>query len=138
MNGLWKRALCSSLALLPLVASNASAQKSFGVSFRNHSQRSSIGLGYESGRGFFGYGQVHRPLRQNRYTKVSQHVCQPVRQKVWVAGRHRSVWVDPVYKTLYQPCGTPYRVLVRNGYWKKIWQPGYYETRLVNTCCQSY
>lgn len=43
--------------------------------------------------------------------------------------RHERVWVEPVYATRYDSCGTPYRVLIREGHWKTLHIPAQYETR---------
>ena len=32
-------------------------------------------------------------------------------------------WVAPVYKTRWDGCGRKYRVVIREGYWEKIWVP---------------
>lgn len=36
-------------------------------------------------------------------------------------GYWKQVWVPPVYAWHYRSCGTPYRVLVRHGYYKRVW-----------------
>ena len=43
--------------------------------------------------------------------------------------RYERVWVEPVYATRYDSCGTPYRVLIREGYWDTVHIPAQYETR---------
>lgn len=45
--------------------------------------------------------------------------------------RCERVWVEPLYDTRYDDCGRPYRVLVRDGYWREVTVPARYETRHV-------
>ncbi|MFK7960623.1 MAG: hypothetical protein AB8G96_08850 [Phycisphaerales bacterium] len=66
-------------------------------------------------------------------------------ERIFVAGHHTwvnericvqrarvdRVWVDAVYRTRYDACGTPYRVCVREGYWKRVHIPARYESRPV-------
>ncbi len=54
-----------------------------------------------------------------------------VPKRVWIPARYERVWIEPVYETRYDECGEPYRVLVCNGYWKKVYVAGCYETRYV-------
>ena len=52
-----------------------------------------------------------------------------VHQQVWVPGCTQRVWVEPVYGRRVGVCGNHFRVLLRAGYWKNVYQPGHYETR---------
>jgi hypothetical protein len=36
-------------------------------------------------------------------------------------GYYRSVWVPPVYRTHYDPCGRARQVCVRAGYYRQVW-----------------
>ena len=56
---------------------------------------------------------------------------QEVERKVWVEGVERRVWVEPVYATRYDDCGRPVSVLVRQGFWDTVCDPGHFETRVV-------
>ena len=49
--------------------------------------------------------------------------------RVWVPGYTREEYVPPVYETRTDRCGNCYRVLVREGYVRRIEVPGYYEVR---------
>ncbi len=36
-------------------------------------------------------------------------------------GHYVKQWVPPLYETRHRPCGTPYTVLVRAGYYRNVW-----------------
>lgn len=38
-------------------------------------------------------------------------------------GHYTQVWVAPVYHTHYDECGNARKHLVKNGYYKQVWQP---------------
>lgn len=114
------------LAFLGLAAGagSASAQE-WGVSFQKTHRRGSIELGFDSRGGAFvgasyGRGSACAPAVRR---------ARPVSHRVWIPGRWTRVWVSPVYRTVRRSCGTEVRVLVREGYWRRQWQPGYYESR---------
>lgn len=50
-------------------------------------------------------------------------------ERVWVPGACRRVWVEPVYSWRSDYRGCRRRVLVREGYWESVQEPGHYETR---------
>jgi hypothetical protein len=88
--------------------------------------------------GFFGggfYGGFYRPTC---YTPVFVEPCrrwipecyETQCVQVWVPGCERQVWVEPVYRTVCEPCGNSGRVLVTPGYFQTIIvSAGHYETR---------
>lgn len=45
-----------------------------------------------------------------------------VQEKVWIPARKERVWVEPVYERRRH-----HRVLIREGYYKKVIIPGYYD-----------
>jgi len=49
--------------------------------------------------------------------------------EVWVPGCTKTVYVEPVFQTLVDPCGRVTRVLVREGHYRTIQEPGHFETR---------
>ncbi|MEZ6196427.1 MAG: hypothetical protein R3F20_11980 [Planctomycetota bacterium] len=51
------------------------------------------------------------------------------RVRVWVDGFHDRIWIEPCYEYRYQPCGTRYRVCVREGRWDRRWVAGHWEYR---------
>jgi hypothetical protein len=53
------------------------------------------------------------------------------RERVWVPGCERKEWVPPRHEWRIDKCGSRYRVLVRDGYWRVVQDPGRYETRDV-------
>lgn len=53
-------------------------------------------------------------------------------ERVWVPGCERREWVPACYGWRVGPCGERYRVLVREGYWRTVREPGRYETREVS------
>lgn len=83
---------------------------------RSHQRR---GYGY-------GYGNKHVDYRhvqaQPRYSQKTVCKTKTVRTS---HGHSRGYWsrvyVPPVYETRYTRCGTPYRVCVQDGYYKRVW-----------------
>jgi hypothetical protein len=49
--------------------------------------------------------------------------------RVWIPGRYRTEYVPPVYETVRGRHGRLVTVLVRPACTRKVWEPGYYETR---------
>ena len=52
-------------------------------------------------------------------------------RKVWVEGHNRKVWVEPVYETRFDACGRPFRVLIAEGHYRLVREPGCYQNRRV-------
>jgi hypothetical protein len=52
-------------------------------------------------------------------------------ERVWVPGCERREWVPPRYEWVVEHCGIRRCVLVREGYWRVVQEPGRYETREV-------
>lgn len=59
-------------------------------------------------------------------------------QQVWVPGGWTEVWCEPVYATRYDACGRPYPVLVQPGHYRRVEQPGRFETRCVQVWRPGY
>ncbi len=136
-----QRILAGLLLLLGL--SSAAAAQERGV--RVDLKRGSISASY-------GRGEIRRAPRSygRRHTQRRSFST----RRIWVAGRYELVnrrvhepayieriWIDPVYETRYDPCGRARRVLICDGYWKKVrvparwvnkrvrvWKPGYWRT----------
>lgn len=101
------------------------------------------GHGGHGGHG--GYGHHHRYWRGGG---VNFWVS-PVRS-VWVPGhyewRTQQVWIEPTWTTEYVPPVYQYgyegsrqvRILVREGYYRRVQIPGHYETRQVQVWVEGY
>jgi hypothetical protein len=119
------------VATLMLVASMpAQAQSGFGFGFTKFGKHSAVSVGFSSG---FGGGYAHH--RPGRIV-----VVEPVRRfvpghyetrcvDVWVPGCVKQVYVEPVYHSCVDPYGNVTRILIREGYFKTIQEPGHFETR---------
>lgn len=64
-----------------------------------------------------------------RYERCSPRTYE---KRVWVPASYRKVWVEPAYETRYDACGRRYRVLVREGHWRTVHEPGRWETVVVH------
>ena len=53
-------------------------------------------------------------------------------ERVWVPGCERKEWVPPCFEWRIGSCGERFRVMVREGYWRVVREPGRYETREVS------
>lgn len=47
-------------------------------------------------------------------------------ERSWVGGHWDVQHIPAVYETRYQPCGTPYQVMVRPARSERVWVPGHY------------
>jgi hypothetical protein len=117
-----KISLSALIAVLALgFGSMATAQGPFGNSFSKFGRHS--GTGPSTGV----------PSRQSH---VHCHACwkwvpahfQTAWEKVWIPGRSRRVWVEPVYRTEFTSCGNPVQILVTPGHYQMIQEPGHFET----------
>ncbi|MAG55002.1 MAG: hypothetical protein CMJ83_01795 [Planctomycetes bacterium] len=52
-----------------------------------------------------------------------------VKDRVWIKGAARRIWVPAKYKTTYGPGGNPVQTLVRRGYYKTVRDKGRWEVR---------
>ena len=108
----------AAVVTLMLVASApASAQGSVSFGFANFGRCSGFGLGFTV------------PLCQHRCWVPGYYEYRDT--QVWVPGPSRRVWVDPVYDSCCDPCGNTTRIVVRQGYYQVVQDPGYYETRQI-------
>ena len=122
---------------------NAPANIKFGAQSYGHPFS---GLRVRIGGKFGGvHGSVHRGLGKHPgklgYKQASLWI--PGRyvtecQRVWVPGHTDRVWCPAIYKTHYDPCGTPYQVLVKQGHYKTVQHPGYWENRSVQVWQPGY
>ncbi|MAG59001.1 MAG: hypothetical protein CMJ83_22160 [Planctomycetes bacterium] len=129
-----------SLALLLGLSGLASAQfsigfskhgkhKSFGLNIGSHGLSGHVSRGHGHGHGH-GHIRIHRPHRH-----VHCHSCvrqtpgfyRTVSERVWVAGCARQQWVQPVYRTVCDPCGSHRRVLVRAGFYQTVQGAGHWD-----------
>lgn len=81
------------------------------ASYRNDNVRFSVSVG--SG----GHYSHHQP----RYRSSSSCSKTVVYHSPQPSGYWKRVYHPPVYETRYHPCGTPYRVCVRAGYYERVW-----------------
>ena len=79
-----------------------------GVSVSYHDRNFGVSVSYDSSRHY-------RSGHYGHYDRGYRHVrSQP-------SGYWTSVYRPPIYETRYLPCGTPYRVCVRAGYYERVW-----------------
>jgi len=64
-----------------------------------------------------------------RYNRPAAGHYKTIKEKVWVPASKHKVWVEPVYKTWFDSCGTPRRSLVQAGHYKVVVEPGHYTWR---------
>lgn len=69
-------------------------------------------------RGFHHGNVHHRGFHHNQHFG---HINQQVVVSNHRGGYWNRVYIQPVYATRYYACGTPYRVCIRAGYWKRVW-----------------
>lgn len=81
------------------------------VTYRNDNVRFSVNVGSNSS---YSHQPTYRNNTYHRNTVVHTTHSQPT-------GYWKRVYHSPVYETRYQPCGTPYRVCVRAGYYERVW-----------------
>src|SRR5687767_11008412 len=107
---------------LVVAALPAQAQGGFGFGFSKFGKKSAISVGVHS-------GPIAQPLSIRRpiHHSPGRFVTRCV--EVWVPGCSKTVYIEPVYDTVVLPCGTVTRVLIREGYFKVIREPGHFETR---------
>jgi hypothetical protein len=110
-------------AVIILTAAPADAQGSFSFGFSRFGRCSGFGLGFTV------------PIHNRCW--VPAHYETVVTQ-VWVEGCARRVYVEPVYNSCVDPCGNVTRVIVREGYYQVVQDPGHYETRYMQIWVQGY
>jgi hypothetical protein len=124
--------ILSLLAVVTLVlvaSAPASAQGSVSFGFSKFGKKSAFGIGFTA------------PIYAHRHVVHRQFVPGHYETRcveVWVPGAERRVWVDPVYETVTDPCGNVTRILVRDGRFRIVRDPGYYETRHVQVWVPGY
>jgi len=97
-------------------------------SHRSHGKSHKSGLLFEL---VFGSGHHHH---HRRHRRVVRHHYGHGTSSVCTRGRYDSRWVPPVYCTRYDPCGRAYRVIVRSGYYDRVWVPGRCYTTKSHSC----
>ena len=113
----------------------AQAQGGFGIGFTKFGKKSAVSLGFHTG-----------PIHHHRHGVV---VVEPARRwvpghyetrcyEVWVPGCTKTIYVEAVYRTVIDPHGHVTRILVRDGYYKTIQEPGRYETRCEQVWVAGY
>jgi hypothetical protein len=123
-------------AFLAVAALPVQAQGSFGFGFSKFGRKSGFSVGFNTGPVYHGHyhgGIVVEPARH----WVPGHWDTRAVQ-VWVPGRVRTVYVEPQYETIVDPCGHLTRVLVREGYTRTYQEPGCYETRYERVWVPGY
>lgn len=106
-------------------------RSSIRVSFRYGSDcGSSTRMVYHSGSYGYGRPDYDRP-GYHRSTRIRVRDCEPVRRcepvhtyryvETYSTGYWARVYVQPVDEIRYRCCGTPYRVCVQPGYYKRVW-----------------
>jgi hypothetical protein len=124
-------------ALLAVSAAPASAQGYFNVGFGKWGRSSGFGVSFSApvywGR-HYSYPAYYEPYYS--YPVAVERTWVPGRwetrtEQVWVQGAERRVWVEPLYETTRDPAGNETRVLLKEGHWRIVRDPGRYETREV-------
>ncbi len=128
MNTVLKPFAAALLALAP--AAPAAAQElsfSMGIHSRDSIWSAHVGNGRGAHVGL-SIGKRGRSVATTRVW-VPGHQ-QQVERLIWVPGAARREWLPPVYATRYDGYGRPYRVIVREGRWQSVCEPGRYERRI--------
>jgi hypothetical protein len=121
--------LAAVVTLVIVASAPASAQGSLSLGFSKFGRHSAFGVGFTT-------GALYRPSRVVVVDPIPCRTYVPGHYEtrcveVWVPGCSERVWVEPRYETVVLPCGNVSRVLVREGFFKVIENPGHYETRHV-------
>jgi len=139
-------------ASLFLFAPAADAQE-FGISFGQRTKHGNVSVNFGSrgaNIGFESRGRRGRHGKQKGYRRKDNHghsakCCSYVAgrfetqtQRVWVPGRVRQVWVQPVYDAYCDLFGNTRSRLIRAGYYETIQDPGCYENRRVQVWVEGY
>ncbi len=112
----------SVLALLAMTFASTPAQASeWSADFSNGSISASVGRR--------GHRVSNRRYAPRKVWVAGRYVLE--KRRVWVAGTKRKVYVEPVYETRYDDCGRAYQVLICEGHYRVIRDPGCYEIRRV-------
>ena len=130
-----------SLFAATLFAGTPAEAQRLQVSIGAQGKHGSIGVGFNSGGRSYGYGRSRGGRQYRGATRAYGHY-ETVYRKVWVDGCYRKQWVAPVYE-VREHCDDyggyrSERVLVRHGYWRKVWEPGYYVKRAVRVWVPGY
>ena len=145
----------ASLALAAVLAAPADAQ-AVGIHFGQQGGRTSFDLALDTRapRGLqIGYSHgsrgsaIHagRPAPRGRALGHDSHIVRSeCTRRVWIPGRtvlreqrvyvqasKRKVYVEPLYEATCGAHGRRVDVLVRDGYWKVVEEPGHWEVRQV-------
>ncbi len=116
-------ALPALLALGMLAPSaTASPQKiDLGISLGKH-----VNLGVT-----LGSARYPRPRARRRTSRItpSRGYWKTITEQVWVPGQRRQEWVPAAYETIYDSYGNAHKVLVREGCYRTVQDPGHYEAR---------
>jgi len=114
------------LALVGLLAPAAAAD-GFGFSFGKKSKSRGFSFHYSSGS-FYAPG-FHVPSAPRAWVPAHYETRH---ERVFVAGRTETVWVEPRFEVRMDSCGRPFKHWISSGHHQVIHHPGHYETRPVN------
>ncbi|MCA9002371.1 MAG: hypothetical protein KDB61_10620, partial [Planctomycetes bacterium] len=72
-----------------------------------------------------------RPVdrRRTRPITPARGHWKTITERVWVSGATRQEWVPPVYETICDSRGGAHRVMVCEGHYRTVQDPGHYEMR---------
>jgi hypothetical protein len=106
----------------------AAAAQSFDLSFGKKKKGTRVGISVS-----IPIGNQHRhgrrpPVVRHETRRFVPGHFETRTERVYVPGPERRVWVQPVTRRVYDPCGGYRWVTVQAGYWKTIQEPGCYET----------
>jgi hypothetical protein len=130
------------IGLVLTFAAPAPAQGSFGFGYSRYGRHSGFGIGF--GTSFYPHHDYYRGYyAYPGYYPYGSYYSGPVvvdqswvpgywttrDEQVWIAGPQRREWVEPQYEMRRDPSGAETRVMIRDGYWRVVQDPGHYETR---------
>ncbi len=107
---------------LSMLAPSATANPGkvdLGISFSNHG-----GLDVR-----IGSSRYPRTRRRTSRITPSRGYWKTITEQVWVPGCSHREWVPACYETVYDSRGNAHRVLVQEGHYRTVQDPGHYEAR---------
>jgi hypothetical protein len=122
--------LLAALLAFAATAGTAEAQR-LSPGYDHGPRRAGVSLSF--GNPYFSRSRHRAPRR----VWVPGHM-ERVQRRVWVEGGYRREWVAPVYDTRLVSCGRVETLLVRQGHWTLVEQPGHFETRQVEVWVDGY
>lgn len=107
------------LSMLAPSATASPKKVDLGISFGNHGS-----LDVRIGRPRY-------PSTRRRAPRItpSRGYWKTITERVWVPGCSHQEWVPASYETIYDSRGSAHKVLVQEGHYRTVQDPGHYEAR---------